>query len=165
MLCYGQDEMAYHLHPILCTWNAVVTCTPVTVFFPLRVRLCSKKKKTKKKNKQINKKKGYEPVWKTWIYSQNNNAWMVWILSLMQTCIIKIVFCIEILLFQSFVSCSGSLVNNYTCKDICRSDAKLLHSASWHTCHGLQWVCFQLTCHGPQWVCFQSFSVSPTHAQ
>ena len=27
MLCYGQDEMACHLHPILCTWDAVITCT------------------------------------------------------------------------------------------------------------------------------------------
>ena len=66
---------------------------------------------------------------------------------ILQTCTIKIVFYIEILLFQSFVSCSGPLVNNHTCKDICRSDAKLLHSASWHTCHGLQWDCSQLTCH------------------
>ena len=29
--------MACHLHPILCTWDAVVTCTPVTVLFPLGV--------------------------------------------------------------------------------------------------------------------------------
>ena len=27
--------MACHLHPIICTWDAVTTCTPVTVFFPL----------------------------------------------------------------------------------------------------------------------------------
>ena len=27
--------MACHLHPILCTWDAVTTYTPVTVFFPL----------------------------------------------------------------------------------------------------------------------------------
>ena len=35
--------MACHLHPIICTWEAVTSCTPVTIFFPLR--LCSKKKK------------------------------------------------------------------------------------------------------------------------
>ena len=35
--------MACHLHLILCTWDAV-TCTPVTVFFPLGVQLCSKLK-------------------------------------------------------------------------------------------------------------------------
>ena len=40
--------MACHLHPILCTWNAVTTCTPVTIFFPLEVQLCSKKKARKK---------------------------------------------------------------------------------------------------------------------
>ena len=40
----GRTKMACHLHPILCTWDAVITCTPVTVFFPLGVRLCSKKK-------------------------------------------------------------------------------------------------------------------------
>ena len=40
-VCYGQDEMACHLHPILHTWDAVTTCTPVTVFFPLGVQLCS----------------------------------------------------------------------------------------------------------------------------
>ena len=32
LLCYGQDEIACHLHPILCTWDLVITCTPVTVF-------------------------------------------------------------------------------------------------------------------------------------
>ena len=31
--------MAGHLHPIFCTWDAVNLCTPVTVFFPLGVRL------------------------------------------------------------------------------------------------------------------------------
>ena len=43
MVCYGQDEMACHLHLILCTWDAVTTCTPVTVFFPLGVQLCLEK--------------------------------------------------------------------------------------------------------------------------
>ena len=42
MVCYGRDEMACHLHPILCNWDAVTTCTPVTVFFPLGVRLWKK---------------------------------------------------------------------------------------------------------------------------
>ena len=37
-----------HLHPILCTWDAVTTCSPVTVFFPLGVWLCSKKKRVLK---------------------------------------------------------------------------------------------------------------------
>ena len=37
----GQDEMAFHLHLIICTWDAVTTCTPVTIFFPLGVWLCS----------------------------------------------------------------------------------------------------------------------------
>ena len=32
--------MACHLHLILCTWDGVTTCTPVTVFFPLGVLLC-----------------------------------------------------------------------------------------------------------------------------
>ena len=45
--CYAQDKMAYHLHLILCTSDAVTTCTPVTLFFPLGVQLCSKKKKKK----------------------------------------------------------------------------------------------------------------------
>ena len=40
---YGQDEMAYNLHPILCTWNAVTVWTPVTLSFLLGVRLCSNK--------------------------------------------------------------------------------------------------------------------------
>ena len=31
---HTQDEMACHLHPIICTWDAVTTCTPVTIFFP-----------------------------------------------------------------------------------------------------------------------------------
>ena len=33
--------MAYHLYPILCIWDVVTTYTPVTVFFPLWVWLCS----------------------------------------------------------------------------------------------------------------------------
>lgn len=44
-ICYGQDEMACHLHPIICIWDAVTISTPVTIFFPLGVRLCLKKKK------------------------------------------------------------------------------------------------------------------------
>ena len=39
-----QDKMACHLHPILCSWDAVITCTPVTVFFQLGVQLCSQEK-------------------------------------------------------------------------------------------------------------------------
>ena len=31
--------MTCHLHLILCSWDAVATCTPVTIFFPLGVRL------------------------------------------------------------------------------------------------------------------------------
>ena len=27
--------MAFDLHPIICTWDVVTTCIPVTVFFPL----------------------------------------------------------------------------------------------------------------------------------
>ena len=50
VLYYRQDEMTCHLHPILGTWDAVITCTPVTVFFPLVVRLCSKEKKLRKNN-------------------------------------------------------------------------------------------------------------------
>ena len=34
---YAQDKIAYHLHPILCTWDAVTACTPVTLSFPLGV--------------------------------------------------------------------------------------------------------------------------------
>jgi len=37
LLIYGQDEIACHLHPIIFTWDAVTTCTPVTIFFPLKV--------------------------------------------------------------------------------------------------------------------------------
>ena len=37
--------MACHLYPKLCTWDLVTTRTPVTDFFPLGVRLCSKEKK------------------------------------------------------------------------------------------------------------------------
>ena len=38
--CYAQDEMAYRLKLILYTLDAV-TCTPVTLFFPFGVQLCS----------------------------------------------------------------------------------------------------------------------------
>ena len=47
--------MAFDLHPIICTWDVVTTCIPVTVFFPLGVWLCSKQKQ--KTNKQTNKQK------------------------------------------------------------------------------------------------------------
>ena len=40
----GKTKRACHLHPILCTWDVVITCTPVTAFFPLGVQLCSKEK-------------------------------------------------------------------------------------------------------------------------
>ena len=30
-------RMKCHLYPILCTWDAVTTCIPVTSFFPLKV--------------------------------------------------------------------------------------------------------------------------------
>ena len=35
--------MACHLQPIFCTWDAVTTCTLITVFFPLVVQLFEKK--------------------------------------------------------------------------------------------------------------------------
>ena len=45
----GRTKRACHLHLILCTWDALITCTPVTVFFPLGVRLrCSKQQKKRK---------------------------------------------------------------------------------------------------------------------
>ena len=37
--------MAYHLHLTLWTWDAVIPCTPVTIFFPLVVWLRLKEKK------------------------------------------------------------------------------------------------------------------------
>ena len=55
MLCYWQDEMTCHLYPILCTWDAVTTCTPVTVFFPLGVQLSSKINKQTNKQQTNNK--------------------------------------------------------------------------------------------------------------
>ena len=42
---------ACHLHSILCIWDAVTTCTPVTNFFPLGVQLCSNQKKKKRGTK------------------------------------------------------------------------------------------------------------------
>ena len=45
----GRMKRACHLHTILCAWDAVITCTPVTVFFPLGVRLYDARKKKKKK--------------------------------------------------------------------------------------------------------------------
>ena len=53
MLCYGQDKMACHLHLILCTWDVVITCTPVTIFFPLGVWLCLKKKERESEKKKV----------------------------------------------------------------------------------------------------------------
>ena len=44
----GRTKRACLLHPILCAWDAVITCTLVTVFFPLGVQLRCKKKKKKK---------------------------------------------------------------------------------------------------------------------
>ena len=41
----GRNDMACHLHSILCTWDAVTTCTPFTDFFLLEVRFCSQKKR------------------------------------------------------------------------------------------------------------------------
>ena len=35
---------------ILCTWDAVTTCTPVIVFFPLGMWLCLKKQQKDKVN-------------------------------------------------------------------------------------------------------------------
>ena len=35
---------ACHLHLMLCTWDAVTTCTPLTVFFIFGVQLGSKNK-------------------------------------------------------------------------------------------------------------------------
>ena len=36
--------MAFDLHPIICTWDVVTTCIPVTIFFPLGVWLCNQRK-------------------------------------------------------------------------------------------------------------------------
>ena len=44
----GRMKRACHLHLILCAWDAVITCTPVTVFFSLEVELCSTKKENLK---------------------------------------------------------------------------------------------------------------------
>ena len=46
-ICYVQDKMAFDMHLILCTWDVVTTCIPVTVFFPLGVQLCAKEEKKK----------------------------------------------------------------------------------------------------------------------
>ena len=48
-----QEEMVCHLHPILCTWDALITCTPVIVYFPVGVWLCSKTKKIEGRTIQI----------------------------------------------------------------------------------------------------------------
>ena len=52
-VCYGQEEMACHLHSILSIWDAVTSCTPVTDFFPLGVQLCSCEQCSKKKIKEF----------------------------------------------------------------------------------------------------------------
>ena len=52
--CYVLDEMAYHLHLILCTPSAATACTPVTHFFPLGVQLCSLHPKWEGKNYSMN---------------------------------------------------------------------------------------------------------------
>ena len=52
--CYAQDKMAYHPHSILYTSDAVTPCTPVTLFFPLGVRLCSKKRTKKGNSSKLN---------------------------------------------------------------------------------------------------------------
>ena len=48
-ICYVQDKMAFDMHLILCTWDVVTTCIPVTVFFPLGVQLCAKEEEEKKR--------------------------------------------------------------------------------------------------------------------
>ena len=34
----GRTKRACHLHLIFCTWDAVITYTPITVFFPFGVQ-------------------------------------------------------------------------------------------------------------------------------
>ena len=46
---YAQNEIAYNLHPMLCTSDAVIAWTQVTLFLPLGVRLWLKKNNNKKK--------------------------------------------------------------------------------------------------------------------
>ena len=48
-----KKRLSYDGVMILCTWDVVITCTPVTVFFPLGVWLCSKKKPTNKQKMNI----------------------------------------------------------------------------------------------------------------
>jgi len=43
--------MAFDLHLIICTWDVVTTCIPVTVFFPLGVWFNLEKEKKKKEKK------------------------------------------------------------------------------------------------------------------
>ena len=48
-ICYGQDEMACHLHPIICTWNAAVTTAfQSLISFHLGCSYARKKKKKEK---------------------------------------------------------------------------------------------------------------------
>ena len=63
----GRTKRACHLHPILSTWDAVINCTPVNVFFPFGVRLCSKPPppQKKKQKKSTNRKAHYQELgWK-----------------------------------------------------------------------------------------------------
>ena len=46
------DEIACHLHPILCTWDAVTTCTPVTVFLPTWGAVMLKKQQQQQQKKK-----------------------------------------------------------------------------------------------------------------
>ena len=39
ILLQGESGNQTNLHPILCTWDAVTTCTTAAVFFPLGMRL------------------------------------------------------------------------------------------------------------------------------
>ena len=55
VVCYGQDEIACHLHPILCTCDAVALQSPFS--FHLGCSQAQKKKKKKKKHKQTNQTK------------------------------------------------------------------------------------------------------------
>ena len=50
---YGQDEMSWHIHPIPCTWDAVTTCTQVTISFHLGCGYAQKEIRKKKKTEHI----------------------------------------------------------------------------------------------------------------
>ena len=59
MVCYGQEEMACHLRLVI--WDAVTTCTPITIFFILEVRLCSEKKRKQQKQQQQQQQQQQKP--------------------------------------------------------------------------------------------------------